>query len=465
MSRSALACLVSLLAVASAAAQETPDQQARRLLEDGRTYRSQGKLKQAFDNFTIVVSSFPGTDSVGQALLEIGRYRLDVEGDLDKARAAFEQVTKEHARSDAAPGAYYHMGLLTLARAAGPADVEDALAQFMRVETLYPHSLWVPRALHGAAMAHRRAGRYRRGGRPRPQGLARVPRERRGRGRAVRDRPGAGAAGRAAAGDGGVPAGPQPLPARASGRSRRSSGSRSCIGCSAGRSPCFAADAGFTLAAGEFLKNVKALAMAPGGALWIASGKMKAAAMVDTSAADGERHLRGGPEDALPRAARGDRARGQRHRSRRSQGHPSLRVPARQAGRRPAAGRQHPRRGPDRRRLRARVGRGSRPRAALRREGQVPRDLSPERHDEPERDADPGGPRRRDPDARPWPSACCGPGTRTASCCAAWGRRESSARTTSRSIRSATCTWPTRSSGCWSSIPRDACSRRSRAPG
>ena len=142
------------------AAQESQDEQARRLLEDGRIYREQGKLKQALDNFSIVVSSFPASDSVGQALLEIGRYRMEVEGDAEKARASFEQVTKQHARSDAAPGAYHNLGLLTLQRATTPAEIDDALAQFARVETLYPRSPWVPRSLQASALAHRRAGRY-----------------------------------------------------------------------------------------------------------------------------------------------------------------------------------------------------------------------------------------------------------------------------------------------------------------
>ena len=135
------ALVVVLLALAGPlSAQETSDQQARRLLEDGRAYQAQGKSKQALDNFNIVVSSFPNTDSVGQALLEIGRYHMEVENDTAKARAAFEQVTKQYARSDAAPGAYYYQGQLTLNRATTPAEIEDALAQFARVETLYPSS-------------------------------------------------------------------------------------------------------------------------------------------------------------------------------------------------------------------------------------------------------------------------------------------------------------------------------------
>ena len=59
--RKPLLLAVLVAAAARLAAQETPDQQARRLLEDGRGYLAQGKQKQALDNFNIVVSSFPST--------------------------------------------------------------------------------------------------------------------------------------------------------------------------------------------------------------------------------------------------------------------------------------------------------------------------------------------------------------------------------------------------------------------
>jgi TolA-binding protein len=154
--------LVALFALcaAAAAAQESPDQQARRLLEDGRTYWAQGKLKQALDNFNTIVAGFTNTDSIGPALLEIGRYRLEVDGDAEKARASFEQVAKQYPQSDAAPGAYYNLGLLILSRATTAAEIEDALAQLTRVLRLYPKSDWVPKALYAQGLVHRRAGRY-----------------------------------------------------------------------------------------------------------------------------------------------------------------------------------------------------------------------------------------------------------------------------------------------------------------
>jgi TolA-binding protein len=140
-------------------AQSAPEDQARGLLEDGRAYRKDGKLKQALDNFQTIVSGFANTSFVDDALLEIGRYYLEVDGDTAKARDAFEQVTKRFPQSDGAPGAYYYLGRLTLERGSTPAEIDDALAQFARVQRLYPRSEWVPRALYATGRAYRRSGR------------------------------------------------------------------------------------------------------------------------------------------------------------------------------------------------------------------------------------------------------------------------------------------------------------------
>jgi outer membrane protein assembly factor BamD (BamD/ComL family) len=276
-----------LLALASPTlAQEAPDEQARRLLEDGRAYRAQGKLKQALDNFNIVVSSFSSTDSVGQALLEIGRYRMEVEGDAEKARVAFEQVTKQYPRSDAAPGAYHSLGLLALQRATTAAEIDDALAQFARVETLYPRSPWVPRSLQASALAHRRAGRYaeaadlnRRVSLEYPasdaaaaaqfeigqalalQGQPRLAME---EFQQVRNR---------------FPQSPWAQPAL-----ERTTALYRLFG---GAKPSFAPDGGFALSGGDILKGVRALAAAPGGTLWVASDKSRGAFPFDASGKPG----------------------------------------------------------------------------------------------------------------------------------------------------------------------------------
>ena len=151
--------LLLLLLPSPAIAQTSPEDQARGLLEDGRTYRKDGKLKQALDNFQTIVTGFPNTAYVDDALLEIGRYYLEVDGDVAKARDAFEQVTKRFPQSDGAPGAYYYLGRLTMDRATAVTELDDALAQFGRVQRLYPRSEWVPRALYATALAQRKSGR------------------------------------------------------------------------------------------------------------------------------------------------------------------------------------------------------------------------------------------------------------------------------------------------------------------
>jgi len=151
--------LLVLLLPSLAAAQTSPEDQARGLLEDGRTYRKEGKLKQALDNFQTIVSGFANTSYVDDALLEIGRYYLEVDGEVAKAREAFEQVTKRFPQSDGAPGAYYYLGRLTMDRATSATELDDALAQFARVQRLYPRSEWVARSLYATGLVHRKSGR------------------------------------------------------------------------------------------------------------------------------------------------------------------------------------------------------------------------------------------------------------------------------------------------------------------
>ena len=154
--------VLSTLALARlASGQADPEAQARRLLDDARQYMKDGREKQAFDNLQTIVSGFSQTDSVDDALLEIGRYHADVAGDVEAARQAFAQLAQQFPQSDGAPGAYYYLGRLRLAHARTAEDLDDALAQFDRLRSLYPRSDWVAAALHATGLVHRRAGRLR----------------------------------------------------------------------------------------------------------------------------------------------------------------------------------------------------------------------------------------------------------------------------------------------------------------
>ncbi len=277
----------------TARAQEGAEDQARRLLEDGRAYWSQGKLKQALDNFNIVITSFAGTEAVGHALLEIGRYRMEVDDDAEKAREAFEQVSREHAQSDAAPGAYYYLGLLTLNRATSTVELDDALAQFSRVETLYPGSDYVPRSLQAEALVHRRAGRY----------ADAVARNR----RVSLEYPASDAAPRAQFEVGHVLAlQDDPRLAMEEFQQVRNRFPQSPWADTAleritalyrlhgEAQPVFGLDSGYSVAGGNVLKDVAAITVAPDRRLWVASKKTKSAVVFEASGKMGE--SRPGPD-------------------------------------------------------------------------------------------------------------------------------------------------------------------------
>jgi len=265
---------VLLLWASAVWAQPGPNEQARGLLEDGRAYLKGGQAKQALDNFNTIVSGFAGTDSVDDALLELGRWQMDVEHNVDQARAAFEDVTKRFPQSDGAPGAYYYLGRLALARATTPAELDDALAQFVRVQRLYPGSEWVPRALHGCALVHRKAGR-----------LADAVESAR---RVALEYPNSEAAPEAyfEAGHALALMG-EPRPAMEELQQIRNRfpdsewAPRALDRITAlyrlygGTAPAFAADAAYSLGAGDVLKDVRALLVTPDGQTWIASDKVK----------------------------------------------------------------------------------------------------------------------------------------------------------------------------------------------
>jgi TolA-binding protein len=276
--------LVALLALAwPAPAQEGAEEQARRLLQEGRDYWSAGKLKQALDNFNIIITSFAGTEAVGEALLEIGRYRMEVDGDEAGAREAFVKVSRDHAQSAAAPGAYHYLGLLTLEGATTPSELDDALAQFSRVVTLYPRSdLWVPRSLQASATVHRRAGRL--------QDAVALNR------RVALEYPASDAAPRAQFEAGhclallGEPRLAMEAYQRVRNRFPESSWAETALDritalyrLYGDERPVFTPDSAFSVGHGDVLKDVEALLVRPDGRLWIASDKTRSAVAFDAS--------------------------------------------------------------------------------------------------------------------------------------------------------------------------------------
>lgn len=272
-----------LLLPAAAWAQSSPEQQAKSLLDDGRAYYAQAKYKQALDNFNTIVSGFPGTDSVDDALLEIGRYQAEVEHDVEKARASFESVAKRFPQSDSAPGAYHYLGVITLDKAKGPAELDDALAQFTRVQRLYPTSEWVPRSLYASGLVHRKAGRLADAVETQRRVALEYPTSDAAAGAQFQVGHCLALLGEARAA----------MEAFQQLRNRHPDGEPAARALeritalyrlSEGARPFFSVDPAWSVAAGDVMKDVDALLMTPQRTLWVASNKVKAAVSFDKDA-------------------------------------------------------------------------------------------------------------------------------------------------------------------------------------
>lgn len=269
-----------ILAGSLAYAQPRPDDQARRLLEDGRADIANGRARQGLDALQTIVTGFPNSQYADDALLDIGRYAEDVEKNPAKAREVYDQIAKRYPQGDAAPGAYLQMGRIAFASAASQSAYDDALANFQRVIRLYPDSPFVAHALVASAAVFRRAGRYD----------SAIDAAR----RAVLDHPGSEIAPEGQyelalslvmAGD--IQGGIEEFQRVRSDYPASQAAVRALNATTAlfrlhgSERPVYLKDAGFSLAAGEVLKDVRALAVTPSGTTWIASNKTKSAVSYD----------------------------------------------------------------------------------------------------------------------------------------------------------------------------------------
>lgn len=274
------AALVLFATSSLAFAQPSSDEQARRLLDDGRRDLSQGRAQQALDAFQTIVTGFPASEYADDALLELGRYAEEVENDALRAREIYSQIAKKYPQGNAAPGAYLQMGRISFATASSQSALDEALANFQRVVRLYPESEFVPRALVGSAAALRRAGQFD----------AAIDAAQ----RAVLDHPSSEVAPEAQfelaqslvmAGE--VAEGMEAFQRVRSLHPESAAAARSLNAATAlyrlygNQQPVFLKDPSFPPLTGDLLKDVRSLAVTADGQLWITSNKTKSAVSFD----------------------------------------------------------------------------------------------------------------------------------------------------------------------------------------
>ncbi|CAM2007880.1 tetratricopeptide repeat protein [Acanthopleuribacter pedis] len=116
--------------------------QAERLLENAVTFMNAGKYKEALADLDTIINSFADTPTASRALLQMGTYYLDVEQNYDKALGYFSQIQSRYAGSEEAPAAFFYKAQIVEDQGQTPAQLEEAVADLIRMSNLYPNNAW-----------------------------------------------------------------------------------------------------------------------------------------------------------------------------------------------------------------------------------------------------------------------------------------------------------------------------------
>jgi TolA-binding protein len=155
----AAAAGVAAVVAVHAQAPPTPEDVARRQYASGLEFLRAGRHIEALKDFQTVVDSYPGTSVADEALLAIARYELEIARDAVKAQGTAESVLKRFPASDSVAMAYVVAGQAMVQQGLTQANVDAALASFDRVPRLFPGTPAVAPALSAAGETLRRLGR------------------------------------------------------------------------------------------------------------------------------------------------------------------------------------------------------------------------------------------------------------------------------------------------------------------
>ncbi|MCB9397861.1 MAG: outer membrane protein assembly factor BamD [Acidobacteria bacterium] len=132
--------------------------QAERLFNNAATFYGAGKYKEALADYQRIVEDFPTSGWADKALLEIGHYYLNVEGDTGKAMGFYERIQGQYSTSESAPAAYYWKAFIIDQTAQTINELEVAIADLIRMLNLYGDTDWNDGALFLLGKLNLKAG-------------------------------------------------------------------------------------------------------------------------------------------------------------------------------------------------------------------------------------------------------------------------------------------------------------------
>lgn len=121
--------------------------QAERLFENANTFLTAGKYKEALADFQNIAANYSDTSWAARALLEIGNYYLNIKEEPGSALTYYSRIQREYAHSEVAPAAYFAKAVIVEKEGSSTAELEAAVADLIRMSTLYPNNAWNKSAL------------------------------------------------------------------------------------------------------------------------------------------------------------------------------------------------------------------------------------------------------------------------------------------------------------------------------
>ena len=113
---------------------------AQRLYDNATTFMNAGNYKEALTDLETILSSFESTPWAPRALLEIGNYYLNVDGDHQKALEYFNRIKKNYLTSDVAAAAFYAEALIVDQHGQTPDEIQAAVSNLIRMSQMFPDS-------------------------------------------------------------------------------------------------------------------------------------------------------------------------------------------------------------------------------------------------------------------------------------------------------------------------------------
>ena len=124
---------------------------AKRTLDSGIRFFNQADYKNALQDFNTVINGYSDTQWVDEALLWVAKYHFEVEKDIPGAREKVEEILEKYASSNSTPDAYFYLGFMLASVNSDQEVMKDGLANYERVERLFPESEIADDALLNAA--------------------------------------------------------------------------------------------------------------------------------------------------------------------------------------------------------------------------------------------------------------------------------------------------------------------------